>query len=237
MKKDEVFNVVELIRDLKKLTPIMTNRLLIQLIKFLSDEFKLNLSNEKIREIFLNLDNAPPIWVKKCKNPCSECKKIYDLLKIGVEEGSRDITAFELTRRLKNHALTKEETITKLLEWNKFNKPPLPEKEILKKIEIAFKNRPVEEICGIIELKAKNGKGFKLEKTEGWFNMFNENKQLLLKFKVGDSVAVYYSKNKDYRNVVTIHELGYNPKEVMKKASIRQKNDDIWFDENFRDLE
>ena len=57
----------------------------------------------------------------------------------GVPEGERDESAIRLATWYRRKGLTKEETLEKLLEWNKRNIPPLDEKTIRIKVESAYK--------------------------------------------------------------------------------------------------
>jgi len=63
--------------------------------------------------------------------------RIVDLKK-GIQYGSRNNSAFRLACNYKNKGITKEDIIQLLFSWNKKNKPPLPDNEIINCIKSAF---------------------------------------------------------------------------------------------------
>jgi len=57
----------------------------------------------------------------------------------GVPEGQRDVSAIQLASWHRKKGLSQEDVLEKLLQWNRLNKPPLPDDVIKAKVESAFK--------------------------------------------------------------------------------------------------
>ena len=58
---------------------------------------------------------------------------------VGVTEGERDVSAIQLATWYRKEGLNRDEVLDKLLEWNKLNKPPLPDNIIEVKVDSAFR--------------------------------------------------------------------------------------------------
>jgi hypothetical protein len=71
----------------------------------------------------------------KVKRESINTKKLLQ----GVTEGERDVSAIQLATWYRKQGLNKDEVLDKLLEWNKLNKPPLPDNIIEVKVESAFR--------------------------------------------------------------------------------------------------
>ena len=75
----------------------------------------------------------------------------------------------------------------------------------------------MSEIKGKLVVKASNGKGFKVEGDEGWFNASSE--ELLKSFNKGDEVVATYEKKCMQRNVTKIVSAVSAPAEAPKVVS------------------
>jgi len=60
------------------------------------------------------------------------------------------------------------------------------------------------EATGKLAVKAGNGKGFKIDGTDGWFNATDNVKPFLAKMEKGDEVVVTFEKKGVSRNVTMI---------------------------------
>jgi len=60
------------------------------------------------------------------------------------------------------------------------------------------------EVKGKLIVKASNGKGFKIEGDEGWFNANDEAAKYLAKFEKGDVLVVTWEKDKVSRKVTKV---------------------------------
>jgi len=60
------------------------------------------------------------------------------------------------------------------------------------------------EVTGKIAVKAGNGKGFKIDGQDGWFNATDTVKPYLAKMEKGDDVVVIYEKKGVSKNVTKI---------------------------------
>jgi len=76
-----------------------------------------------------------------------------------------------------------------------------------------------EEIRGKLAVKAKNGKGFKIEDVDGWFNATDNAKPYLEKIEVGAEVVVNYTKKGISKNVTKIAEAKGQNKSTTKTES------------------
>lgn len=74
----------------------------------------------------------------KAKNINTIEKKSLSEIKIGVEHGERNTSAFTIAVDYRNKGLTIEETTKLVVDWNKKNNPPLQEKEVIKCIKSAY---------------------------------------------------------------------------------------------------
>ena len=63
------------------------------------------------------------------------------------------------------------------------------------------------EVEGVIEFKAKNGRGFKISGDMNWFNCFASGIPFLAKFTIGSKVKLIYSINGTFRNVNRIEPI------------------------------
>ncbi|MEM3415507.1 MAG: phage/plasmid primase, P4 family [Thermoproteota archaeon] len=82
-----------------------------------------------------------PEWILETKKEEQQERDpnwVEELLK-GVEEGQRNDSLARLSGHYFGKGLTFEETKLILLDWNKRNKPPLPEEEVLRTIESIYK--------------------------------------------------------------------------------------------------
>jgi len=61
-------------------------------------------------------------------------------IKTGVQPGSRNISAFKLACNYRKVGFSKEEAITLMLDWNKHNKPPLHDNELITTVKSAYKS-------------------------------------------------------------------------------------------------
>jgi len=112
--------------------------------------------------------------------------KPFDISRIlnGVPEGERDESAIRLATWYRRQGKTEEETLELLLEWNKLNKPPLPDNVIQEKVKSAYKREepygyrfiepktekissPGEDLENILFEQIKTGEYVVLDKKTG----------------------------------------------------------------------
>ena len=74
------------------------------------------------------------------------CPAYRKILK-GVPEGIRDYSAFAVVTLLRELGVPKEKAKKILIEWNKLNKPPLDEKDIIDKVEYHYENEYTPPSC------------------------------------------------------------------------------------------
>jgi sulfur relay (sulfurtransferase) DsrC/TusE family protein len=86
-----------------------------------------------------NVETAAPTNVKPVSKPWWVKCAVYQRIKEGVEEGCRNEALFFLSRTYRDAGLTFEEAMKLLLDWNKKNNPPLPEKELKDVVKRVFK--------------------------------------------------------------------------------------------------
>jgi hypothetical protein len=110
----------------------------------------------------------------------------YDISRIlqGVPEGERDESGIRLASWYRRQGKTAEETLELMLEWNRLNKPPLPDKVIEEKVKSAYKHEkpygyrfiepktvkvtsPGEDLKDVIFEQIKTGEYVTLDKKTG----------------------------------------------------------------------
>lgn len=105
-----------------------------------------------------------PEWILETKKEEQQERDpnwVEELLK-GVEEGQRNDSLARLSGHYFGKGLTFEETKLILLDWNKRNKPPLPEEEVLRTIESIYKRDQKNKL----EVKEVKIEGY--ETTDFW---------------------------------------------------------------------
>jgi DNA-binding transcriptional ArsR family regulator len=86
-----------------------------------------------------NVETMAPTNVKHVSRPWWVKCAVYQKIKEGVEQGCRNEALFFLSRTYRDAGLTFEEAMKLLLDWNKKNNPPLPEKELKDVVKRVFK--------------------------------------------------------------------------------------------------
>jgi len=76
------------------------------------------------------------------------------------------------------------------------------------------------EVTGKIAVKAGNGKGFKIDGQDGWFNATDTVKPYLAKMEKGDDVVVTYEKKGVSKNVTKITKAGGSPAPAEVKSEV-----------------
>ena len=140
----------------------------------------------KFKNWYKKLDDSVKIKLKEGeeKENLFEKEAIKKLME-GVENGNRNLAAFSVAKIYKYMGSSLEETITRMEEWNKKNLPPLPPKELIKRIKSAFKKgdeivpvKIIREITGV-DLYIGNIKVFRKNKKER-SNRTNSHKEEII---------------------------------------------------------
>ena len=76
------------------------------------------------------------------------------------------------------------------------------------------------EVTGKIAVKAGNGKGFKIDGQDGWFNATDTVKPYLAKMEKGDDVVVTYEKKGVSKNVTKITKAGGSSAPAEAKSEV-----------------
>jgi hypothetical protein len=121
------------IEDFLGLEPVVIPE---KILKQIDEEIKKGASETLAME---KVEAAAPANVKPVSRPWWTKCAVYQRIKEGVEQGCRNEALFFLSRTYRDAGLTFEEALKLLLDWNKKNNPPLPEKELKDVVKRVFK--------------------------------------------------------------------------------------------------
>jgi len=139
-KKDNHSVNIDVIGNGYIIAPFSTHPTGVQ-YKIISKTLKIKKVNTSEKQIKENIRNKKNKFAEKGFKLISDIGSNINEILNGVEEGRRNISTFTLALRLKRAGIDFENAVELILNWNKKNKPPLPEKEVLTTIKSAYKIR------------------------------------------------------------------------------------------------